>query len=228
MGITDSLTRAASVPVRLGVRAGGTVLDLTAGALRGARATLGHDRPGPQGAPPSRGANGPPPSSRPHGDALSADRGSAAPAGAGTAFEPYPSPDDTAPPQGDAVAPGGVPSAPVEPVEPPPPAPPPPEGDAMPAAPRPANAKDVDDDPVAVGEFGGPGAEEAAGAEVHVDPPWDHYDDMTAAQISDRLSAADGGVAAAVSLYESSRRGRKSVIRAADARLRKVDAARPG
>lgn len=61
---------------------------------------------------------------------------------------------------------------------------------------------------------------EGVGAEVHVDPPWEGYDKMTAAEIRRRLSGADGEVAAAVSLYEGAGRGRRSVVEAADRRLR--------
>ncbi|HYI80853.1 MAG TPA: hypothetical protein VEW67_08340 [Thermoleophilaceae bacterium] len=73
----------------------------------------------------------------------------------------------------------------------------------------------VDDEPEPVAEF--------AGAEVHVDPPWDGYDKQTAAQIRDRLAGADREVAAAVSLYEGLGRKRVSVVRASDRRLRGLD-----
>lgn len=83
-----------------------------------------------------------------------------------------------------------------------------------------AGAKEVDDAATRVAEVGGAGAEEDAGAEVRVEAPWDGYDDMTAAQIQQRLSGAGREVAAAVSLYEGSRRARRSVVRAADRRVR--------
>jgi hypothetical protein len=94
------------------------------------------------------------------------------------------------------------------------------QGDAVPVIPPPAGAKEVDDAPVPVGEFAEEGAEDGAGAEVHVEPPWDGYDDMTAAQIAKRLADADRETVATVSLYEGMRRGRTSVVRAADKRLR--------
>jgi hypothetical protein len=84
-------------------------------------------------------------------------------------------------------------------------------------------AKQVDDEPVPVAEFAEAGAEDGAGAEVHVDPPWDGYDAMSAAQIKRRLSTADSGAAAAVSLYEGAGRGRVSVVAAAGRRLRALD-----
>ncbi len=85
-------------------------------------------------------------------------------------------------------------------------------------------AKAVDDDPVPVAEIGGEDAAEGAGAQVRVDPPWDGYDGMTAAQVKQRLGRADREVAAAVSLYEAAGRGRRSVTEAADRRLRRLSA----
>lgn len=103
------------------------------------------------------------------------------------------------------------------------PAPPPAQGPAVPAVAPTPGAKQVDDDPVPVAEFAEAGAEDGAGAQVHVDPPWDGYDAMTAAQIRQRLATANGGLAAAVSLYEGAGRGRVSVVDAADRRLRALD-----
>ena len=94
----------------------------------------------------------------------------------------------------------------------------------MPVVSRPPGAKDVDDSPVTVAEFGGDGAGEGAGAQVRVDPPWEGYDDLKAGDIGKRLGDADREVAAAVALYESMGRGRRSVIEAADRRLRKLSA----
>jgi len=91
-------------------------------------------------------------------------------------------------------------------------------GPAVPAIP-PRGAKQVDDEPIPIAESAELGAEDGAGAEVHVDPPWDGYDAMTAADIRDRLIGADAGLAAAVALYEAAGRGRVSVVRAAERRL---------
>ncbi len=91
-------------------------------------------------------------------------------------------------------------------------------GPAGPAVPPPG-AKQVDDEPVRVAESAERGAEDGAGAEVRVDPPWDGYDAMTAADIRDHLVAADAALAAAVALYEGAGRGRVSVVRAAERRL---------
>jgi hypothetical protein len=73
----------------------------------------------------------------------------------------------------------------------------------------------VSEEPEIVAEAAEAGAEEGAGAEVHVDEPWPGYDRMTAADITDRLVAEGSEVAAAVSLYEASRKGRRSVLEAA-------------
>lgn len=108
-------------------------------------------------------------------------------------------------------------------VAPPPPVPPAAaDGPAIAVVPPPPGAKQVDDAPVPVAEFGGEGAETAAGAQIHIDEPWDGYDGLTAAQIQKRLTKANRAVVAAVSLYEGSKRGRRSVIGAADRRLRQL------
>ena len=70
----------------------------------------------------------------------------------------------------------------------------------------------VSEEPTLVAESAERGAEEGAGAEVHVDEPWPGYREMTAAQIRQRLRAADAAVAAAVSLYEAGGKGRTSVL----------------
>jgi hypothetical protein len=84
-------------------------------------------------------------------------------------------------------------------------------GVAPPAAPRQEPAH-VSEEPVVVAETAERGAEEGAGAEVHVDEPWPGYRDMTAAQIRQRLRAASPAEAAAVSLYEAGGKGRSSVL----------------
>ena len=50
---------------------------------------------------------------------------------------------------------------------------------------------------------------------MHVAEPWPGYGRMTAAAIIGRLRAATPEVAAAVSLYEASGKGRSSVLEAA-------------
>ena len=91
-------------------------------------------------------------------------------------------------------------------------APPPPA-----APPEPAH---VSEEPELVADVAEQGAEEGAGAELHIDEPWPGYDGMNAADIEDRLVAEGAEAAAAVRLYEASRKGRASVLDAASRNLR--------
>jgi ferritin-like metal-binding protein YciE len=50
------------------------------------------------------------------------------------------------------------------------------------------------------------------GAEVHVDAPWDGYDQMKAADVVARVKEADDATRAIVRLYEAGNKGRKSVL----------------
>jgi hypothetical protein len=76
------------------------------------------------------------------------------------------------------------------------------------------------EEPELVADVAKEGAEEGAGAEVHVDEPWPGYDDMNAADIEDRLLAEGTEAAAAVRLYEASGKGRASVLEAASRNIR--------
>ena len=78
----------------------------------------------------------------------------------------------------------------------------------------------VSEEPVLVEEFAEPGAEDGAGAQVHVEEPWVGYDAMRVPDIARELASAEPTVAAAVKLYEVNGRGRRGVIAAADRRLR--------
>jgi hypothetical protein len=198
MQLAHTLARGATAPIRLGLSAGGLGLSVARTVVDEARRALGHGGSsangwsGPRPAP----VRSPAPDVRAHGDALESVV--------------------------DVVAPSPPrPSAP-EAAAPPPVQPPAAKGPSVPAIPPVRGAKQVDDTPVPVAEFAEPGAEDGAGAQIHIDPPWDGYDGMTAAQIRERLASADSGVAAAVSLYESAGRGRVSVVRAADSRLRSL------
>lgn len=88
----------------------------------------------------------------------------------------------------------------------------------------PAEPVHVSEEPVLVEEFAEPGAEQGAGAEVHVDPPWDGYDRMTAKQVIARLAAAGSAELAAVSLYENTRRRRQTIMNAVERELRGANA----
>jgi hypothetical protein len=93
--------------------------------------------------------------------------------------------------------------------------------DAPPAVPDELIPDHVDEEVVLVAESAEEGAEDGAGAELHVDPPWDGYDRMTAADIRDRLGAASAIEAAAVELYESTHKSRRTVLDAAERALRR-------
>jgi hypothetical protein len=90
---------------------------------------------------------------------------------------------------------------------------------AEPAAEAPASIATepthVTEEPELVAEAAETGAEDGAGAEVAVDEPWPGYDDMNAPDIEDRLVTEGPETAAAVSLYEASRKGRASILEAA-------------
>ena len=87
--------------------------------------------------------------------------------------------------------------------------------DAPPSIPDELIPDHVDEETVLVVESAEEGAEDGAGPEVTVEAPWDGYDKMTAADIRDRLSAATAVEAAAVELYESTHKNRRTVIDAA-------------
>jgi hypothetical protein len=110
---------------------------------------------------------------------------------------------------------GGAPAEPAE-VAPQPPA----AADVPPAVPDELIPDHVDTETVLVAETAEEGAEDGAGAELHVDPPWDGYDRMTAADIRDRLTGASAAEAGAVELYEATHKSRRSVMEAAARALR--------
>jgi hypothetical protein len=76
--------------------------------------------------------------------------------------------------------------------------------------------------------FAEPGAEDGAGAEVHVKQPWNGYADMTAIEIIARLADATREQIAAVTLYERVHRRRRTVLAAAERQLRAATAASSG
>lgn len=86
-------------------------------------------------------------------------------------------------------------------------------------APEPAPPH-VSSEPALVEEFAEPGAEEGAGAEVHIDAPWDGYDHMNAKQVIARLGDASPAELAAVQLYENSKRRRQTILNAVQRELR--------
>jgi hypothetical protein len=74
----------------------------------------------------------------------------------------------------------------------------------------------VSEEPVLVREEAERGAEDGAGASVRVQPPWDGYEGMNARAIAARLAGASAAELAAVQLYESTHRGRQSVLQAVE------------
>jgi hypothetical protein len=213
MHVTETVVRGAVAPVKLGLSAGELALEVTLGIVRGVRHAFGDDDG-------SRGLTTPLAPPRPV--SVGRDRSSGpvpTPERPGTATTPL-EPRERRPSAVPTPEGGAKPE-----VHPPPPVPPAAaDGPAIAVVPPPPGAKQVDDDPVPVAEFGGEGAETATGAQIHIDEPWDGYDGMTAAEIQKRLNKANRAVVAAVSLYEGSGRGRRSVMGAADRRLRQLNA----
>jgi WS/DGAT/MGAT family acyltransferase len=66
-----------------------------------------------------------------------------------------------------------------------------------------------------VAEQADPGAEEGAGPAIHVEEPWPGYDQMTTAELIDRLHEASDEGAAVVDLYERMHRDRPPIREAA-------------
>lgn len=212
MQLAHTLVRGATAPIKLGLSAGELGLSVVRAVVDEARrAVSGGDSSTTNGwsSPSAPRAGAPDSGTRPHGDPLAPREGGPATARV------------TAPrPKAKVAPPARAPEA----VDPPPPVPPPAaSGPAVPAVPPTPGAKQVDDEPVPVAEFAEPGAADGAGAQISVEPPWDGYDGLTAAQIKQRLRDAESEVAAAVSLYEGLGRKRRSVLDAADRRLRALD-----
>jgi hypothetical protein len=75
---------------------------------------------------------------------------------------------------------------------------------------------------VLVDEVAETGAEDGAGAEVHVDEPWENYDELGADDVVDRITGASTAVLAAVGLYEQTHRRRKTVLEAVERELQRA------
>lgn len=78
----------------------------------------------------------------------------------------------------------------------------------------------MSEEPELVEELAEPGAEEGAGAEVHVQPPWDEYEAMNAKQVISRLASASPAELAGVELYEGTHRRRQTILNAVERELR--------
>jgi hypothetical protein len=107
-----------------------------------------------------------------------------------------------------------------------PPAPPstaPRPAEAAAASPRPSPEapapRRVSEEETLVASLADPGAEDGAGAELSVQPPWRGYAKMRAVEIADRLPAESDAVLSLVLLYERRHRRRRSVRVAAEREL---------
>lgn len=65
-----------------------------------------------------------------------------------------------------------------------------------------------------VEEVAEPGAEEGAGAQIRIAPPWAGYDALRAADVIARLRDSDAAQLAAIELYEASHKRRRTVLQA--------------
>jgi hypothetical protein len=75
--------------------------------------------------------------------------------------------------------------------------------------------------------FAEPGAEEGAGAAVHIREPLRGYAELTADEVIEWLADASSEQLAAVALYEGAHRRRKTVLAEASRRLRSTTTGRP-
>lgn len=88
----------------------------------------------------------------------------------------------------------------------------------------------MSEEPELVQEFAETGAEGGAGPELHVREPWKGYRDMSAREVKARLAEAPTAELAAIELYETSHRGRPTILDAVARELRsrpQGQAARP-
>jgi hypothetical protein len=97
---------------------------------------------------------------------------------------------------------------------------------APPVAPEPPPATPIEEpahvseEPELVEEVAEPGAEDGAGAELHIREPWEGYRDMSAREIGARLVGASTAELAAVQLYESANRSRQTILSAVARQLK--------
>jgi len=94
------------------------------------------------------------------------------------------------------------------------------------AAPAPAR-RAAEPEPAADAPTAPPAPDDGPGATVHVAEPWDGYAGMTAKEVVARLSDASREELATVELYEQGHGGRRTVMTAADRRLRRATTAAP-
>jgi hypothetical protein len=112
----------------------------------------------------------------------------------------------------DVIAAAAAATAEIDPIATPEPPPP--------AEPTPVH---VSEEPTLVEELAEPGAEEGAGAEIHIQEPWEGYTRMSAKEIVARLDGSTPAELAAVQLYESSQRQRQTILTAVQRELRRAN-----
>ena len=88
--------------------------------------------------------------------------------------------------------------------------------------PAPTPEQHVDEEPVLVAEVAEEGVQDGAGAELKIEPPWEGYEQMRAQDVQRELRGAGREVLAAVDLYERTHKARRSVLDAAERRLREL------
>jgi hypothetical protein len=79
----------------------------------------------------------------------------------------------------------------------------------------------VDAEAEIVEEVAEPGAEDGAGAQIHVAPPFDGYDALRAADVVARLRGADIAQLGTIELYEQTHRRRRTVLDAVARELKR-------
>ncbi len=133
-----------------------------------------------------------------------------------------PTPPTRTTPPADSIGvpsrPAAPPSAPVAPATPAPADAPAPAASDEPDQPefQPAH---IDEEPTLVYSSADEGAQDGAGPTLRIGEPWNGYRGMNAPDVVDRLAVADAATLAAVQLFESANRSRKSVLAAVDQRL---------
>jgi hypothetical protein len=90
----------------------------------------------------------------------------------------------------------------------------PPRAPEAPGSPETLVPAHVSEEPVLIEEFAEPGAEDGAGAELHVEQPWSGYEQMNAKAVIARMADATAAELAAVQLYESGHRRRQTILTA--------------
>lgn len=90
-------------------------------------------------------------------------------------------------------------------------------------APAEQEPQHVSEEPVLAAEFAEPGAEDGAGAQIHVQEPWPGYREMNAKDVIARIGSSDRAELAAIELFESTNQKRQTVLSAVERQLKLVD-----